>query len=353
VSGDSPEAVARDLARYLRQQQERGMEWYLDEGPLPEPPAADRPVAGTGETVAAPAPDAAPAQADRPAPAASPARTSTDAPAPAAPAPAARPPAPAPRPVSAAEDEKRRRAAAFQRECEAFVAEALRQVAARPARAAVHEADLFSAPADEPAAPRTPEQKQAALDELAARVAGCTECKLHAGRTNTVFGSGHPDADLVLVGEAPGRNEDEQGLPFVGRAGQLLTDILKAIGLARDEVYICNILKCRPPNNRDPEADEVRACEPYLQRQLEIIAPRLILCLGRHAAMTLLETRASLRALRSSIHFYRGVPVMATFHPAALLRNPHWKRDTWDDVRKARALYDALRAGAAGSADRS
>ena len=331
MSGDPLRELAADLARYLRQRRDDGMAWYLDAGPLPEPPAA-APVRPQDPPAAAPpypAPDAGGSTTQ-----------ATPPPAGGSGAPAASPPA---GPAAA----RREREAAFARERDAFVARALREIAARPPAPAVTEGDLFSDPAAAaPPPPATPQEKQAALDELAAVVAGCTACKLHAGRTHTVFGVGDPDADLVLVGEAPGRHEDEQGVPFVGRAGQLLTDILKAIGLRRDEVYICNILKCRPPNNRDPEADEVQACEPYLQRQLEIIAPRLILCLGRHAAMTLLGTRASLRSLRSSLHFYREIPVMATFHPAALLRNPHWKRDTWDDVRKARALYDALRGGA-------
>ena len=191
-------------------------------------------------------------------------------------------------------------------------------------------------------APLTAEQKTAALADLAAEVTACTACKLHSTRTNTVPGAGNPDANVVFIGEAPGKNEDEQGVPFVGRSGKLLTDILKAIGFERDDVFICNILKCRPPGNRDPEADEVRACEPFLVRQLEILQPKVICCLGRHAAMTLLQTKASLKSMRESVHFYQGVPVMATFHPAALLRNPNWKRDTWDDVRKLKALHDAL-----------
>jgi DNA polymerase len=186
--------------------------------------------------------------------------------------------------------------------------------------------------------------KDNVLDELADQVADCTRCQLHSGRTQTVFGTGSSDADLVLIGEAPGVEEDRQGLPFVGRSGQLLTEILRAIGFAREEVYICNILKCRPPENRDPDRAEVTACEQYLQQQLEIIEPKLILCLGRVAAQTLLGTRATLGALRDTVHFYAGIPVMATFHPAALLRNVHFKRPCWDDVRKVRALYDALRA---------
>ncbi|MBK7701402.1 MAG: uracil-DNA glycosylase [bacterium] len=215
-----------------------------------------------------------------------------------------------------------------------------------PVAAAPAAPNLFvTAPAAAQAAP-APVSKRLALESLAAEVAVCTACKLHPTRTQTVFGSGNPDARVLFIGEAPGRNEDEQGLPFVGRAGQLLTDILRAIRFERDEVYICNILKCRPPENRDPEPDEAGACEPFLRRQLAIIQPHLICCLGRHAAMTLLDTRASLRSLRESVHFYQGIPVLATFHPAALLRNPHWKRDTWEDVRKLRALHDALLADA-------
>ncbi len=182
-----------------------------------------------------------------------------------------------------------------------------------------------------------------ALRVLAQEVAGCVKCKLHSTRTQTVFGVGNPNADLVFVGEAPGRDEDLQGEPFVGAAGQLLTKILSAIDLAREEVYICNVLKCRPPQNRDPEADEVQSCEPYLKRQLDILQPKLICCLGRHAAHTLLGTTASLKSLRSHIHDYYGIPTLVTYHPAALLRNPQWKRPTWEDVQKLRAMYDRLR----------
>ena len=207
----------------------------------------------------------------------------------------------------------------------------------------VEQQDMFAAPAESP--PRLSRQeKTEALRLLAGEVATCTSCPLREERTQTVFGVGDPDADLVFIGEAPGREEDLQGEPFVGRAGQLLNEILKAIGFRREEVYICNILKCRPPNNRDPEPDEVACCEPFLRRQLAIIEPKLICCLGRVAAQNLLGTRATLGALRETVHSYEGIPVMATFHPAALLRNPHWKRPTWDDVRKLRALYDALRA---------
>ena len=186
--------------------------------------------------------------------------------------------------------------------------------------------------------------KAAALATLGAEVLPCTKCPLHATRTHTVFGVGNPDADLVFIGEAPGQDEDLQGEPFVGRSGQLLTKILGAIGYARQDVYICNILKCRPPNNRDPLATEVEQCEPHLRRQLAILRPRAICCLGRVAAQTLLGTDASLGRLRQAVHFYAGIPVLVTFHPAALLRNPGWKRDTWDDVRRLRMLVDALRA---------
>jgi DNA polymerase len=184
--------------------------------------------------------------------------------------------------------------------------------------------------------------QQGAMAALRAEVLPCTACPLSAGRTTTVFGSGNPQAEVVFIGEAPGRDEDLQGEPFVGASGQLLTKILGAIGYAREDVFICNILKCRPPNNRDPLPEEVRHCEPHLKRQLAILRPKVICCLGRVAAQTLLQTDLSLGKLRRTVHFYEGVPVLVTFHPAALLRNPAWKRDTWDDVRKLRALNEAL-----------
>ena len=160
-----------------------------------------------------------------------------------------------------------------------------------------------------------------------------------------MFGVGNPDADLVLIGEAPGADEDEQGEPFVGRAGQLLNKILEAIRFRREDVYICNILKCRPPNNREPEAGEVELCEPYLWKQVELIKPKIILCLGRVAAQALLKTNETLTALRSRLHDYRGTTVMVTYHPAALLRNPHWKRHVWEDVQKLRKMYDEMASG--------
>ncbi|HKI84921.1 MAG TPA: uracil-DNA glycosylase [Candidatus Krumholzibacteria bacterium] len=184
-----------------------------------------------------------------------------------------------------------------------------------------------------------------ALRVLAQEVAGCVKCKLHSTRTQTVFGVGNPNADLVFVGEAPGRDEDLQGEPFVGMAGKLLTKIISAIGFEREDVYICNVLKCRPPQNRDPQPDEVAQCEPYLLRQLEILQPKVICALGRVAAQTLLQTRESLTRMRGRVHDYHGIPMMVTYHPAALLRNPNWKRPTWEDVQKLRALHDELVGG--------
>jgi len=183
-----------------------------------------------------------------------------------------------------------------------------------------------------------------ALDKL---VSTCERCELSRGRTRTVFGSGNARSKIVFIGEAPGREEDLQGLPFVGRAGQLLTKILAAMGFTRDEVYIANILKCRPPGNREPQDDEMAACEPYLVRQLEIISPSIICALGRIAAHGLLKTQASLAALRTGLHYYNDIRVAVTYHPAALLRNPNLKRDAWEDFQMVRRLYDeALREGA-------
>ena len=144
----------------------------------------------------------------------------------------------------------------------------------------------------------------------------------------------------MFVGEAPGEHEDRQGLPFVGPAGELLTKIIGAMQLSRDDVYICNVLKCRPPNNRDPQPDEVASCEPYLQRQIEIVRPRIICCMGRHAAHALLKTEASLSRLRGQLHEYQGIPLIVTYHPAALLRNAGYKRAVWEDVKWVRRLHD-------------
>jgi uracil-DNA glycosylase family 4 len=193
-----------------------------------------------------------------------------------------------------------------------------------------------------PAYPTEPWVAADSLERLNAQICTCTKCSLGHTRKNFVFGVGNPQAELVLVGEAPGAEEDEQGEPFVGRAGQLLNKILEAIHFRRQEVYICNILKCRPPNNRDPQPQEIELCEPYLWKQLELIKPKLILCLGRIAAQALLKTNASLSHLRGKVHNYRGIKLMVTYHPAALLRNPNWKKPAWDDVQLVRKVYDEL-----------
>jgi len=159
-------------------------------------------------------------------------------------------------------------------------------------------------------------------------------------RARTVPGEGPADARLVVVGEGPGRTEDETGRPFVGQAGQLLTKILAAIDLKREQVFICNVVKCRPPENRTPQYDEAAACTPYLFRQIDLLKPKVILAMGNAAAQTMLDTKQSLGALRNRVHRFRGIPVIVTYHPAALLRNPNWKRPTWDDVRIARRLLD-------------
>lgn len=178
------------------------------------------------------------------------------------------------------------------------------------------------------------------LGSLEALVASCRRCRLCEGRTRTVFGSGSPEARIVFIGEGPGREEDLQGLPFVGRAGQLLTKMLEAIHFSRDAVYIANMVKCRPPNNREPQEDEMAACEPYLARQLEIIRPAVICALGRTAAHGLLKKGTSLGFLRKAVHYYDDIPVAVTYHPAALLRNPNLKRDAWEDLQAVRRLYD-------------
>jgi uracil-DNA glycosylase len=167
----------------------------------------------------------------------------------------------------------------------------------------------------------------------------CTRCKLHGqGRRQIVFGVGNPDARLMFVGEAPGAEEDMQGIPFIGRAGQLLTKIIEAIGLTRDDVYIANVIKCRPPGNRNPEPDEVETCRPFLFAQIDAIRPKVIVALGKFAAQTLLETDEPISRLRGREFDYRAARLIPTFHPAYLLRNPSSKRDVWEDMKKVRAL---------------
>jgi uracil-DNA glycosylase len=183
-------------------------------------------------------------------------------------------------------------------------------------------------------------EKATSLDEFEKLICDCTKCRLHSGRNKFVFGTGNSNADVLVIGEGPGAEEDKQGLPFVGRAGKLLTDMLKAIKFEREEVYIGNVIKCRPPENRTPMQDEMDTCIPYLKKQVELIKPKLILCLGLTAAKGLLKKRESLGELRKSIFEYEGAKVIVTYHPAALLRNPNWKKDCWEDLKKFRKLYD-------------
>ncbi|MBI3491674.1 MAG: uracil-DNA glycosylase [Acidobacteria bacterium] len=178
-----------------------------------------------------------------------------------------------------------------------------------------------------------------ALAAVRADLGDCTRCKLHAlGRRQIVFGVGNPDADLMFVGEAPGGDEDIQGIPFVGQAGQLLTKIIEAIGLKRDDVYIANVIKCRPPQNRNPEPDEVETCEPFLFQQIDVIKPRVIVALGKFAAQALLRTLDPISRLRGRVYDYRGAKLIPTFHPAYLLRNPSSKREVWEDMKLVRKL---------------
>lgn len=307
-TGDTREAIAADLLAWIRQNEHRAPAWFLDDGataPGPSALPADGAPSAAGGATAAPAPAGV---AGTPTPAAGPSVAGP----------------------AAADPE-------FAAACAVFVRETLALIAREgaPAGGALPPDPLLAAHGGD---------KAAALAALCAEVLPCAKCELHQSRTHTVFGTGNPDADLVFIGEAPGQDEDLQGEPFVGRSGQLLTKILGAIGYAREDVYICNILKCRPPGNRDPQPAEVQQCEPHLRRQLAILRPRAICCLGRVAGQVLLGTDASLGRLRGTVHFYAGIPVTVTYHPAALLRNPGWKRDTWDDVRRLRALVDALQA---------
>jgi DNA polymerase len=179
-----------------------------------------------------------------------------------------------------------------------------------------------------------------ALAAVRADIGDCTRCKLHTlGRTQVVFGVGNPNADLMFVGEAPGADEDVQGIPFVGRAGQLLTDIIeKGLKMPRSEVYIANVIKCRPPQNRNPEPDEIDTCEPFLFRQIDVIKPRVIVALGKFGAQTLLRTLEPISRLRGRVFEYRGAKLIPTFHPAYLLRNPSSKREVWEDMKLVRRL---------------
>jgi DNA polymerase len=180
---------------------------------------------------------------------------------------------------------------------------------------------------------------QETLETVREDLGDCARCKLHTlGRRQIVFGVGNPGAALMFIGEAPGHDEDVQGIPFVGRAGQLLTKIIEAIGLTRDDVYIANVIKCRPPENRNPEPDEVASCEPFLFRQVQVIRPRVIVALGTFAAQTLLRTNDPISRLRGKLFRYGDAQLIPTFHPAYLLRSPERKRDVWEDMKKVQAL---------------
>jgi len=181
------------------------------------------------------------------------------------------------------------------------------------------------------------------LDAIRSDIGDCQRCKLAPTRTTIVFGSGNPNAEIIFVGEAPGYEEDQQGLPFVGEAGRLLTKIIESTGIKREDTYICNILKCRPPNNRNPEPDEVIACSPFLKRQIAAIRPKIVCCLGKFAAQTMLQSGAPISRLRGEFHDIDGIRVIATFHPAYLLRSPEKKREVWEDMKQIRADLFRLR----------
>jgi uracil-DNA glycosylase family 4 len=215
------------------------------------------------------------------------------------------------------------------------------------------QADLFGAikPMTEPVSPAEPafegqplsvEERREKLQELAEKAEVCRACPLGSSRKQAVFSDGDPDARLMFVGEAPGEQEDEKGVPFVGRAGQLLTKMVQAIGFERHEVYICNTLKCRPPNNRDPKPEEKNACEQFLAAQLEILRPSIIIALGAHAAQYLCRSELTIGKLRSKWHTYHGVPLLATYHPAFLLRSPGMKSRSWDDFIMIHTLYTQM-----------
>ena len=197
----------------------------------------------------------------------------------------------------------------------------------------------LQAPGSGPESPKTATAEATAmklrvLDEVRAEMGECTRCKLHKGRHTIVFGVGDPKARLMFVGEAPGEDEDLQGFPFVGKAGQLLTKMIEAMGLRRDDVYICNTVKCRPPNNRNPEPDELAACEPFLKGQLAAVRPEVIVTLGKFAAQALLRDDTPISRLRGQWRTYEGIPLMPTFHPAYLLRSPGEKGKVWDDLKQ-------------------
>lgn len=194
--------------------------------------------------------------------------------------------------------------------------------------------------ANEPVKETTEDNQTQTLAQFHQAIKDCQKCRLAQGRRNFVFGVGNPHAKLMCIGEAPGFEEDKRGEPFVGDAGQLLNRMLAAIGFEREEVYIANIIKCRPPNNRDPQPDEIAECLPYLKQQIAMLNPKLILALGRIAAQSLLGNTESLSRLRKQVHRIGDIQMVATYHPAALLRNQGWKREAWEDMKMLRRLYD-------------
>jgi len=194
----------------------------------------------------------------------------------------------------------------------------------------------FVAVSDSP----SPEAKRRRLEQLRSQVEHCVKCRLAKTRTHVVFGEGYPNAGMVFVGEAPGENEDLQGRPFVGAAGNILTQFIEQMGLSRRDVFICNVIKCRPPNNRDPQADEVAACEDYLVQQLDILKPRVICTLGRYAAQTLLRTSTTISRLRGNRYLYHHIPLIPTYHPASLLYHPANRQTVWNDLKKVLAEYN-------------
>jgi len=215
--------------------------------------------------------------------------------------------------------------------------------APRPAPAspapAVERPAPVRAPPPVPVAASPPGGERPTLDEVRRELGDCRRCKLCTGRKNIVFGSGNPRAELVFVGEGPGESEDLQGVPFVGAAGQLLTKMIEAMGYRRDDIYICNVVKCRPPGNRNPEPDEVAACEPFLRAQLKAIQPKAIVALGKFAAQTLLRDTTPITRLRGTWREYEGIQLMPTFHPAYLLRQPAEKRKAWEDLQQVMKFF--------------
>jgi uracil-DNA glycosylase len=216
---------------------------------------------------------------------------------------------------------------------------ALEEVTAQAAVAMTYEGveTMNEPPAPPPLITAIPNIGEGTLQTIREDIGDCIRCKLHKGRTKIVFGDGHPQAKLLFIGEGPGRDEDLQGLPFVGRAGKLLTQMIEAMGLRRSDVYICNVVKCRPPENRAPEKDEVAACSPFLFRQIDLVAPKVIVCLGSIAAQTILETTRGISQFRGQWLEFRGRKLMATYHPAYLLRNPAAKSEVWKDLQKVMA----------------